>query len=92
MTRPPNPPSVSLPISIRIAEYNSDYIDASIEEYISKELIKILQPQITPLDSEIKMKELQKKITQLVKNSSKFVLWAKPCNNGGGVNTGTQEM
>lgn len=91
MSRPPNPPSVSLPISIRIAEYNSDYIDASIEEYISKELIKILQPQITPLDSEIKMEELRKKITQLV-NSTKFLVLAKPCNNSGGVITGTQEM
>lgn len=80
---PPNPQSISLPNAILIAEYNSDYIHACIEEYVSSELIKILKLQLTPSESEIKLKELQK---IMPKNLPAM----PPC--GGGSNTGTAEM
>ena len=63
-TAPPNPPSVSLPMGNNL-EYDPEWVDNSIWDYYSKELIKILQPNIPISVVDIMMDDLQKKILEL---------------------------
>ena len=59
---PPNPQSISLPTGN--LNQNPDWKYDSIQEYHSKELVKLLQPNIPTLVLDAMVEELQQKITQ----------------------------
>ena len=82
---PPNPQFISLPTGS--LQQNLDWQYDSIQEYHSKELVKLLQPNIPILVLDAMIEELQQKITQTMSMAAATAKQQQPQCSG----TQTQE-